>query len=419
MELTFCLLSRDESLAKMCREVLGEMFGTEWGLRVGVPGQITINGDVCLWDFDPAQTVIPPDLDPARRRRDLFLVRRKDLTALQAFTGTTDLQVLLKPVTRATLRVFLGGARQQREKEFDGSASLKAQRDEILQFLIQANLKLQEYDRERTNFLARAIHDFRAPLTALTGYCGLMLEEELGPLTAEQRDVLGRMHHSAKRLSHIANSMFQLTIAQNPDHQMKLEDADLRDCIEQALHEVAPYIESKRITVTTEIEPTPSELLFDVSQIERALINLLDNACKFTPPAGTIAINGYPFFWDRRTNRAAALDPALDRRVSQSSAPNSFRIAIRDSGPGIPAAHIEEIFEEYTSYAGGQDRSGGGLGLAICRMIVQQHQGRVWAESSPAGAVFSMVLPLQSGGARVPAGERAAGNAYSDRMGDI
>lgn len=416
--LSFCLLSKDESLARMCREVLGEMFGTEWGLRVGVPGQITLNGDLCIWDFDPGQTAVPPDLDPARRRRDIFLVRRKDLTALQAFTGTTDLQVLLKPVTRATLRVYLGAARQQREKEFDGSASLKAQRDEILQFLIQANLKLQEYDHERTNFLARAIHDFRAPLTALTGYCGLLLEEELGPLAADQRDVLGRMQRSGRRLSHIANSMFQLTIAQNVDHQMKLEKADIRDCIEQALHEAAPYIESKRLIVTAEIEPDPNELFFDVSQMERALVNLLDNACKFTPPEGTIEISGYPFFWDRRANRAAALDPALDRRVSQSSVPNSFRIAIRDSGPGIPATHVEKIFEEYTSYSGGRDRSGGGLGLAICRMILHQHQGRVWAESSPAGAVFSLVLPFQSGGAHVTGGETAVENVYPARMVD-
>jgi signal transduction histidine kinase len=69
-------------------------------------------------------------------------------------------------------------------------------------------------------------------------------------------------------------------------------------------------------------------------------------------------------------------------------------VDIRDSGPGIPAEHLDRIFEEYTSYSGGQDRSGGGLGLAICRLILSRHGGRIWAESSSEGAVFSFVLPF-------------------------
>ena len=75
--------------------------------------------------------------------------------------------------------------------------------------------------------------------------------------------------------------------------------------------------------------------------------------------------------------------------------PNAFRVDICDSGPGIPQPQLDRIFEEYTSYSGGQDRSGGGLGLAICKLILSQHQGHVWAENTPGGAVFSFVLPLQ------------------------
>jgi signal transduction histidine kinase len=70
-------------------------------------------------------------------------------------------------------------------------------------------------------------------------------------------------------------------------------------------------------------------------------------------------------------------------------------VDIHDSGPGISPAHLDKIFDEFTSYSGGQDRSGGGLGLAICRMTMRNHQGRIWAENGPAGAVFSFVLPYQ------------------------
>jgi signal transduction histidine kinase len=402
------LFSNDQKLADFCREILDGMFGTESKLEVGFPDQCSSQVDLCLWDFIPGKTTIPQDFDPVKLRKSLFLLHRKHLPALQELLGTVDINVLLKPVTGATLRAFLSDAQQQRAHDngdlVGSTDTLRVERDEMLQFLIQANLKLQEYDQERTNFLARSLHDFRAPLTAVSGYCCLLLEEELGSLTTDQREILGRMQHSATRLSRIADSMFQLSIHPNGNQELNLEEADMRDCIDHALHEVALFLEDKRISVTVDFEQPPKGVLFGKPQMEQALVNLLDNACKFTPRNGTIEIQGYPFFWERRTRRVASLDPSKDRRSKPSRTPNSLRVDIRDSGPGIPAVHLVKIFEEYTSYSGGQDRSGGGLGLAICRMILQQHRGEVWAESHPAGAVFSFVLPVRPIDTRVPAG---------------
>ena len=394
------LFSNDEKLADFCRGILAEMSGMESNLEIGLPGQLPSQDDLCLWDFVPGETDIPQDLDPSKLGKHLFLLHRKHLPALQELVGTSDINVLLKPVTPVTLRAFLSDAQQQRRHENrnpGGSIdTLRVERDEMLQFLIQANLKLQEYDQDRTNFLARCIHDFRAPLTAISGYCGLLLEEELGSLTSDQQEILGRMQKSATRLSRITESMFQLSTPQNMDQKLNLEKADMRDCIAQALHEVALFVEDKRISVRVEIEAPPDGLFFDKSQIEQTVVNLLDNACKFTPRNGTIEIRGYPFFWERRNCHGAPPDPSMDRRARQVGTPNSFRVDIRDSGPGIPAVNVVKIFEEYTSYSGGQDRAGGGLGLAICRMILQQHRGRVWAESHTAGALFSFVLPVST-----------------------
>ena len=100
----------------------------------------------------------------------------------------------------------------------------------------------------------------------------------------------------------------------------------------------------------------------------------------------------------RTSGSAAPPDRPFRRRrnggVTTVQEPNTYRIDIRDSGNAIPAEHIDHIFEEYTSYAGGRDRSGGGLGLAICRMIIAQHDGRVWAENTELGPMFSIVLPV-------------------------
>src|ERR1019366_6082326 len=93
------------------------------------------------------------------------------------------------------------------------------------------------------------------------------------------------------------------------------------------------------------------------------------------PRDGKIEIRGYPFFWERRAGQTALLDRALERRVGPVKGFNSFRVDVSDPGLGIPAEHIDRIFEEYTSYRGGLDRSGGGIGLAICRMILHRHKG--------------------------------------------
>src|ERR1022692_1434004 len=248
-----------------------------------------------------------------------------------------------------------------------------------------------DLDRFLWTFLARAVHDFRAPLTAISGYCGLLLGEPLGPLTESQREVLRRMQHSTKRLSRMATAMFHLSIGRHVKRQLDLQRGDIRECLEQALHEIAPLADDKAIEITTDLAPCDSLLYFEAGQIEQVLINLLDNASKFAPRAGIVELRGYPYFWERRATKSS-IPPAAERRRHTVLQPNAYRIDIRDSGNAIPAAHIDHIFEEYTSYAG-RDRSGGGLGLAISRLIVDQHNGRVWAENTGFGPMFSIVLP--------------------------
>jgi signal transduction histidine kinase len=273
------------------------------------------------------------------------------------------------------------------------AGALRADRDEILQCLIQTNLKLQEYDQDRTHFLTRVIHDFRAPLTALSGYCGLLLSEQLGTLNENQKEVIQRMQNSAKRLSRMTSAMFQLSVGRHVKKRPDLQRGDIRKCLEQALHEIAPFAGEKRIRVLPDFAPC-ADLYFEPGQMDQVFLNILDNACRFTPKGGSIEIRGYPFFWERRAGHSL-IQPPIERRTNVNTKPNSFRIDIRDSGPAIPQEHLISIFEEYTSYSGGRDRSGGGLGLAICRMIVAQHEGKLWVENTDRGPMFSFVIPMR------------------------
>ncbi len=376
------LISENRDLWTFVRELVQEFASDSPDVSMVSASAPRPRGDLYIWDYQPAMK-LPRDL-ASHSRKHLFLVDRKELATFSE-AAPAEASIVLKPPTRGSMGAFLAGIGNS------GAQTLRGERDDMLQGLIQANLRLQEYDQDRTNFLARAVHDFRAPLTAISGYCGLLLEQQLGSLDADQREVLERMQHSAKRLSRMASAMFQLSVGRHLEQTPNLQRGDIRDCIDQALHEVAPFSQDKQIEITIDFNPPEESLYFERAQIEQVLINLLDNACKFTPRNGTIEVRGYPFFWERRVAKLSGY--AGDRRMSDVPGPNAFRIDICDTGPGIPASHMRRIFEEYTYYGGARDRSGGGLGLAICRMILHNHGGRVWAESSDAGAVFSFVLP--------------------------
>ena len=384
------VISEDRELLKLCREVLADISENTWCVSPVSDDSERQSADLWLWDYVPGQVL--PEIVSSQTGRHLFLVQRQNLDEFRAQTGATDTHVLLKPASRATLTAFLGAAAAQVDQNTLGS-TLRADRDEILQCLIQANLRLQEYDQDRTTFLARAVHDFRAPLTALSGYCGLLLAEPVGPLTDNQREVLSRMLKSTKRLSRMAGAMFQLSVGRHVKRRPELQRGDICECLEQALHEITPFADDKSIEITTDVTPCAYPLFFEPGQIEQVLINILDNACKFAPRGGSIELRGYPFFWDRRKTEAS-IPPAAERRHRNVTDPTAYRIDICDSGNAIPVGHLSHIFEEYTTYSGGRDRSGGGLGLAIVRMIVNQHEGHVWAENTENGPMFSVVLPF-------------------------
>jgi len=389
------LISEDRGLYKTCQEILAEILDQPWTITLADSADARSRADLWIWDYQSGA----PQPDPSHGFPSslLYLVSRKDLAEFRQQAAVSGANILLKPVTPVTLAAFLGSAVSAR----NGNPARDG-RSDLLQCLVQTNLRLQEYDQDRTNFLARAVHDFRAPLTALSGYCGLMLDESFGPISDAQRQVLTRMRRSALRLSQMASAMLQLSVARQGKKALNLQRADLQECLDQALHEIAPAADERGIAITPYLEPGNDDLLFEPGQLEQVLLNILDNACRFTPRAGVIEIRGYPFFWERRSG-SSETRPDGERRHRTDLEPNSYRIDITDSGAAIPPEHLSRIFEEYASYGGGRDRSGGGLGLAICRLIVTQHDGRVWAENTDLGPRFSIVLPLHR--PRVPVGD--------------
>jgi signal transduction histidine kinase len=382
------VISEDHALFSLCREIASEFPQTTWNLSIKSGFDDAHPANIYLFDYKPGM-----DVPEAVRwgTRAFILVDCRQLETFRSTYPAAEPGIVLKPVTRAVFRGLL--AQSTGFLDGAGSEALRTDRDDILQCLMHANLRLQQYDSERTNFLGRALHDFHAPLTALSGYCGLLLEEKTGLLNERQKLIIDRMHHSVRRLSRMSRAMFQLSVGRQIALKPALREGDIRECAEQALYEVQQLVQEKDLQLDIDFEPLFVPLLIDTGQMEQVMINLLENACKFSPRGGVISIKGYACFTERRAKNV--LCPSqTDRRTRDMCAPNAYRVDIQDAGPGISPENLKDIFEEYVSYSGGQDRSRGGLGLAICRMILTQHQGRIWAENGRPGAIFSFVLPL-------------------------
>ena len=383
MSMRACLVSPSAEVAA----ILHQCGGIIW--VNSQPGMPVPEASLYIWDFEQ-NVEIPSEILEQEDTQHLLLA---DLRQLETLSGhlSNSVGIMLKPATPFTLRVFVEMAlktwnlrRQVRE-----ASTLRHDRDALLQYVLEVNLKLQEYDHERSNFLARALHDLRAPLTALHGYCGLLAEGKLGQVNASQGELLERMRYSTSRLGRLASGTFELLTQGRIERAPKPTAEDIGECVNLALHDIYPFLQDKNIEVIAQIEPLDQEFYFEAEQIEQVLVNLLENSCKFTQRNGSIEVRGYAICWD------VELHCEHEYREGTDPMENAYRIDINDSGVGVPASLVEKVFEQYASYSGSLDRSGGGLGLAICKLIVTAHHGAIWATPSEDGGRFSFVLPLR------------------------
>lgn len=389
---TLTLISDDTALIALCKESL-RSFGpaSSWELRIEKSYDVIPSAGICLVDYEPDHNLACASHLNSESTRYFFLVRPTEVEQFRKAVPPARVSILLKPITRAVLDAYLGTLVCSPEIE-----SLRAERDELLHNLLEANVRLQEYDHQRTNYLARAVHEFRVPLTAISGFVDLLASCELGNLNNNQVDALRRMRYGVGILTRLTSTMLELSIAGQREREPQLREGRIEECIDQVLKIMEPIAQEKDLRIvlkTLQLPTTP--LLFERGQIEQVLMNLLENAYKASPKRGAVEISGYPYFWERRF--LAAGNKPSERRLQSIEAPNSYRIDIRDAGPGIRPEHLKLIFEEYASFSATREPSGGGLGLAICRSIVQRHQGLIWANSQQSGSMFSFVLPFAPG----------------------
>jgi signal transduction histidine kinase len=254
--------------------------------------------------------------------------------------------------------------------------------------------QLRERFLRTTNALASATHDLKTPLAILNGYVEVLQSEKLGAVNERQREVLRDMHSSGQRLQHFIQDFLSYSVLETGEMRMRYEAGNMNTCLSEVCRLWSPRFQERGLALYFLVNDKLPEFSFDAPKVERVISNLLENASKFTSSGGTVWLHAEPYMWDRRT----ASEPAAgtDRRRRDLSQPNSVKVSVSDTGPGISPEYHMEVFDDFFRVPQTEKQADGmGLGLPIARRLINNMGGKIWVESETgAGCKFSFIIPL-------------------------
>jgi signal transduction histidine kinase len=259
--------------------------------------------------------------------------------------------------------------------------------------LLQEYKDLRERAQRTTNALASAAHDLKTPLSILNGYVEVLHSEKLGPLNDRQREVLHDMQASGKRLQQFIQDFLTYSALETGGLRMQFEPGNINECLSEVSRLWSNRFQQKGLALYFLANDKLPIFPFDSPKLERVISNLLENSFKFTSTGGTVWLHAEPYMWERR---AAAQPSTAERRRQNVSQPNSVKVSVSDTGPGIPAEFHLEVFDDFFRLPSNENQEGMGLGLAIARRLVQGMGGKIWVESDAgAGCKFSFLIPYK------------------------
>jgi signal transduction histidine kinase len=243
----------------------------------------------------------------------------------------------------------------------------------LVQQLEEKSRQLEVAGQHKSDFLASMSHDLRTPLNAVIGFSDVLLEEMFGGLNEKQRDYVQDIHGAGRHLLELVNDILDLSKVEAGQMVLDIRPFSLVAALEASLTMVRDRASQKGIALTLEVDSELDEIDGDELRIQQVMENLLTNAVKFTPAGGQVA-------------------------VSARQRDGETEVCVTDTGIGIAEADCERIFESFQQGGRGknnQEIEGTGLGLTLCKRIVELHGGRIGVESEVHhGSRFTFVLPV-------------------------
>lgn len=229
--------------------------------------------------------------------------------------------------------------------------------------------KLLELDQSKSTFFANISHEFRTPLTLILNSLTDRMETVSASGNKTEQEQLQVMHRNAKRLLSLINQLLDLSKLEAGHMKLSSENYDLKELLSVVHASFSSLSDSRQINFSISLPEEKIICRLDADKIEKILYNLLSNAFKFTPVGGSI-------------------------HLSAKTTDNLIQIVVQDSGHGIPEEQLAHVFDRF--YQGKQyysDEQGTGIGLALTKELVELHGGKIWAETSKAGACFILQIP--------------------------
>lgn len=234
--------------------------------------------------------------------------------------------------------------------------------------------QLSNANQAKNRFLGMAAHDLRNPLAGIRGLSEFLLDKSFGPLSTDQKDLVNNILTASQSMLQLVNELLDLATIESGELKIDRKETDLIELIRKSIYFAKMNADKKGTTINFAPATETAMLSIDPEKIKQVVDNLLSNAIKYSPPKSVVNVEFI---------------------VSASS----HSISVKDQGPGIPAGERDKLFKDFGRLSvqptGGEKSTG--LGLAICRKIVEAHGATVTAENLPEkGCEFNVTFPIQS-----------------------
>lgn len=283
-----------------------------------------------------------------------------------------SLKVCFLPLGNAG--ILVGEHNQQEAEELQTNLiRLNSELNTISRDLQKKTAQLQQANALKNQFLGMAAHDLRNPLATIYAYIELLkddLDTVQGSLLAQP---LQDIHQEVEYMLNLVSNLLDYSVIEQGRLDLDLQEIELRQLLNQVVQLNSLLAGKREIMISLEVLHDPGSIEIDLYRIRQVLNNLISNAIKFSPSGSTVL-------------------------VRLTADPKELTVSVRDKGPGIPPDQLNRLFTPFgkTHHKAASGDKSTGLGLAICRKMIEAHGGRIWVENLPdSGACFTFSLPLK------------------------
>jgi two-component system, NarL family, sensor histidine kinase BarA len=338
-----------------------------------------------LHDIPSALLELEPALDLDRARSLLTVAPRVSDDAMDRLArhARTALDVVMFSGLRALLTgsMHLAAVRESYRE-------LQSKQDKLQ----VAYDRLKELDRLKSNFLATVSHELRTPLTSIIGYSEMLLEGIAGEVVGEQREFVTTIREKGEQLLGLIKGLLDLSKLESGTMSLRKATMEVAPLVRDVAQTMAPHAKKKGILLQAEVEAGLPALWADAERLRQVLLNLVENAIKFTSPAGSVRISA------RLSSLSTPGSGDEGGLVLLGAQRTAVELRVADTGIGIPESERQRVFDAFyqVDSSSTREQGGTGLGLSIVKRLVEGHDGNVHVESNePQGTVFVVAIPLK------------------------